>query len=614
MNSPVGVLSTRNDERLYLFFYNPLLDKKLVVSQSDDGLHFKDLNETAVFIRSSGLRERFAVCSDFRFTAGSTFYYAIYKRRERFGKIVTILSRSKDCFFWKSLVEIKGDFETTVALPDEHESGNITLFIGDHNIRVAVLTDMKLLTAHTTPILTPRHDLFDNGPLQVASAHRDSDGIHVLYYSTTKYKRRELYNIGMATLDKHHVSRLMWRSEGPIWQQPQDWRKGKLYPIGVARLNGKELYFWTTKRGKVFSVSSEPGVAIAAIEREERPLTLERLYNNPIIKPKTKNKWESKATFNPAAVHDKGKVHVLYRAIGDEDVSSIGYAASKDGVHFDERHNEPCYSPRSEFEGLDPRSIDVYPGPYSSGGGVWGGCEDPKVTKLGDRFYMLYVAYDGRSLPRLAMTSIHEKDFDAHHWNWTDPVLISRPGVINKSGCLLSEKIDGKFVIFHRIFPDVLVDYIDDLGRFDGKTFFLKGEKKIPIRKNMWDAGKLSVGAPPIKTSAGWLVIYHATTGRQEWHGSDQRYKIGAMLLDLEDPTLVLARSRKPILEPIMCYENEGHKAGVAYPCGAVVKNGDLFVYYGGADTVVCAARAKLKDFLDLLTKNSTPQLVPVRI
>jgi predicted GH43/DUF377 family glycosyl hydrolase len=79
---------------------------------------------------------------------------------------------------------------------------------------------------------------------------------------------------------------------------------------------------------------------------------------------------------------------------------------------------------------------------------------------------------------------------------------------------------------------------------------------------------------------------------------------MGAMLLDLADPTKEIARTYKPMLEPNMPYENEGMKYGVAYPCGAVVVNGELLVYYGGADMVTCVASAKLDTLLDQLTSS----------
>jgi predicted GH43/DUF377 family glycosyl hydrolase len=108
----------------------------------------------------------------------------------------------------------------------------------------------------------------------------------------------------------------------------------------------------------------------------------------------------------------------------------------------------------------------------------------------------------------------------------------------------------------------------------------------------------VEIGASPVKTKDGWLLIYYGVDDR-----NDSQYKIGAMLLDLNEPHKVLARTRKPILIPDTHYENEGHKAGISFPCGYVVKNGILYVYYGGADTVCCVATTPLDRFVENLKK-----------
>ena len=126
----------------------------------------------------------------------------------------------------------------------------------------------------------------------------------------------------------------------------------------------------------------------------------------------------------------------------------------------------------------------------------------------------------------------------------------------------------------------------------DGTEFF-ESEGIIAPRAHAWDSAKIGIGAPPIKTDEGWLLIYQAVG----YHDSS-KYKAGAMLLDLGNPAKVVYRSSRPILEPTEIYENNGHKAGVVYACGAVIKDDDLLVYYGGADTVSCVARANIHEFL----------------
>lgn len=347
------------------------------------------------------------------------------------------------------------------------------------------------------------------------------------------------------------------------------------------------------------------------------PEILRKHHANPIIEPRQDVSWESKATFNPGAVELGGKIHLMYRAIGDQDISVVGHAMSTDGLTIDERSNVPAYIPD-----LIPRAKELITKPsgngvYVSGGGWWGGSEDPRVTHIeaDGKVYMLYVAFDGWSPPRVALTSIDVKNFLEKRWDtWSRAKVISMPpeelakdkrfkDVVDKNACLLPEKINGKYVIFHRIYPDILVDFVDNL---DFKNEYLKGEHKISPRPGFWDSRKVGAGAPPIKTKEGWLLIYQAV-GEQD----SGRYKIGAMLLDLKDPTKVLYRSNEPVLSPEEWYENSGFKYGVVYPCGAVEKDGTLFVYYGGADSVVCVATAKINDFVDHLKRYGTAKLNP---
>jgi predicted GH43/DUF377 family glycosyl hydrolase len=340
-------------------------------------------------------------------------------------------------------------------------------------------------------------------------------------------------------------------------------------------------------------------VKIKSQRRIISPPVLERFQENPILTPRQEYWWETKASFNPAAIYVGGKVHILYRAIGDTDNSVLGYASSSDGFHIDERLPEPAYIPRKQFEGISPfpyRKTESS-GIYISGGGGMGGCEDPRLTRINDTIYLTYVAYSGYSAPRIALTSINLDDFLNKNWKWKEPVLISEPDIVNKNACLLPEKINGKFVIFHRIFPDILIDFVDDLN-FDGKTRWLQGHFRIPAKDSSsgWDSRKVAVGPPPIKTKYGWLMIYHAIDNKDEF-----RYKIGAMLLDINEPTKVLARTKQPVLEPETKYENIGWKSGVVYPCGAVIINERLFVYYGGADMVTCVATAQLDEFISQL-------------
>lgn len=338
-------------------------------------------------------------------------------------------------------------------------------------------------------------------------------------------------------------------------------------------------------------------------KKKSSPLELKRSKKNPIIMPESGKYWESKAAFNPSAIIHDGKVHVVYRAIGDSDISVLGYAKSEDGFSFDKNSKALAYWSKQGpiIYIADPRIL------YSSGGGWGGGCEDPRLTLLGDRVYMLYTLFDGWGSLRIALTSVNLQDFINKRFNWKEPVLISPPGEIHKNWVLFPEKIDGpttsgasKYAILHSISPKILVEYLDSMEELDG-TKFIKSVHQGDPRWQLREKGMRGVGGAPVKTKDGWLVLYH----RDE----DGKYKIFAMLLDLKDPTKVLYRSQEPILEPEEWYENEGYKSGVVYSCGAVVKNDMLVVYYGGADKVSCVATADLNLFLKELIRTGAPKL-----
>ena len=351
----------------------------------------------------------------------------------------------------------------------------------------------------------------------------------------------------------------------------------------------------TTKKVAV----KKPRATVA--RKKKLGVLLKRAIHNPIIEPGL-YAWESKATFNPAAILAHGKVHIVYRAIGNDDSSALGYAASSDGISFNERLPYAIYRRSNNFSRPD---LSISPIDYISGGGWNGGCEDPRLTLLGDTVYMLYTAFDGWGSLRIALTSIALDDFENKKWKWKSPVLISPPGEIHKNWVLFPEKINGKFAILHSFYPNVLIDYFNSLSELDGKNKFVRSNNTRPINlTRTWDSWFRGVGPSPIKTNLGWLILYHAMD-----HRNPDRYRIGALILDLKDPAKILYRSANPILEPEEYYENTGYKWGVVYSCGAVVKDGTLFAYYGGADKVICVGSIGLADLLEDLKKHKAVKL-----
>jgi len=174
---------------------------------------------------------------------------------------------------------------------------------------------------------------------------------------------------------------------------------------------------------------------------------------------------------------------------------------------------------------------------------------------------------------------------------------------MHKNWVIFPEKIKGKYAILHSISPKIGIDYRDSLD-FDGQTF-IRSYYHGKSPDALWEKVVKGPGPPPIKTSLGWLILYHGLDN-DFW-----QYKMGAMILDRANPGKILFRARKPILEPTEVYENQGLKPGIVYSCGATVAKGRLLVYYGGADTVLCLATAPLEEFLGKLKSGGEPRLIP---
>lgn len=345
------------------------------------------------------------------------------------------------------------------------------------------------------------------------------------------------------------------------------------------------------------SIVNKTGLKKKARKRVRKlvnPTVLVRMKQNPIILPRQENGWEAWQTFNPGVVLLNNKVHFLYRAIGEDSVSRFGYAFSDNGLAIDERLPYPIYEHRKG----EKRRFNIYS--YLSGGS-WGGSEDPRLVHIEKEgvLYMTYTACDNGL--RVGLTSIKVDDFLNKKWKWKPSVLISPPGEIHKNWLIFPEKINGKYAILHSIKPNVQIEYLETLDFNDHNhinSFHGGG-----LRKGCWDKWIRGAGAPPLKTKDGWLLFYHAMD--DDWG----KYKVGAMLLDLNDPMKILRRAKEPVLSPEESYENGGYKPGVVYVSGAVIKDGNLLVYYGCSDSFVSVAYANLNKFLEALKTETKPKL-----
>lgn len=503
---------------------------------------------------------------------------------------------SKDLAVWHEIGKLENISETATVVPRYQHKDNFVMYVGEKDIRVAYSPDLVNWNLQETPLVSPRPGMFDDGALEVANAYVQDNNILLLYY----VKKHEQYFVGAVYFDKDNPEKVLWRSEEPVYEYPKDLSKEAVYPLGSAIINNQLILYWKVGNNNIFSVSCPIPVITQTPKRKIFSLLIKKAYNNPILSPRPHIPWDSRASFNTAAIYEDGKVHFLYRALGDTDLSVLGYATSNDGIHIDNRPDMPAYIPREPFETPGNYAFNSLAEHFVSGGG-YGGVEDPRITRVEDKIYLTYVAFDGANPPRAAMSRIDVEDFVKNDWTkWDKAKLISAPGMVNKSAVVMPEKIRGKYVVMHRVYPNILVDYLDDLEFND----YLQGHYFIPPRKHFWDSKKVGAGAPPMETKDGWLLIYQSV-GYQD----PGRYKIGAMMLDKDHPEKVLYRTHTPIIAPDEEYENAGFKAGVVYPCGAVIMKDKLHIYYGGADSVVCAASADLNTFLSEMKHNQEPRL-----
>lgn len=565
---------------------------------SKDSFEFKESNKYVFALDITRKEEQSYDWDNFRITKGEDQYILTYKKsKDKNGPLLVALST--DLNVWYKIGEVENIHETSAIVPSLKHDDSYVMYSGQKEIKLAYSESLVNWKVSST-VLSPRSDRFDSEGLEVANAYVVGDQILLVYYAKNEVNGNTRYSVGAAFFDKNNPEKLIWRSEKPIYELPEEYYHEKIKPIGTALVDDQIILYWSINDSNIFSVSSQ----IPKITKESKwnifSFLVKKSHKNPIISPRPDVPWESRATFNSAAILEDEKVHFLYRALGDKDLSVLGYATSKDGIHIDYRSDTPAYIPREPFETPGGNRFDSIAAHFSSGGG-YGGIEDPRLTKIDDKLYLTYVAFDGASPPRVAISSIEVSDFINNDWGkWSTPRLISAPGMVNKSAVAFPRKVNGKYVMLHRVYPNILIDYLDDLEFND----YLQGHHFIPPRKGYWDSKKVGAGAPPIETDDGWLLIYQSV-GYQD----PSRYKVGAMMLDRDNPSKVLYRTHMPIIEPDQDYENNGFKAGVVYPCGAVVMNDNLNIYYGGSDSYLCAATANLDEFLTEMKSNQDPKV-----
>ncbi len=581
------------------------------IGKSNDGIHFED---RVPFIKP---KEEWDACGceDPRVTFFEGKYYIFYTALSSFpfnaNTIKVAVAISKDLKKVDERHLVTPFNAKAMTLFPERINGKIVVIFSANTdmppakVCIAKLDNMEQLWDKSfwdkwqlefeSYIVDFRRNVYDH--LEIgATPVKTKDGWLLVYSHIQSYfldpeKLDRIFGIEALLLDLKDPTKIVGRTSGPILVPEENYEmtgyvENVIFPSGV--LIDKDIL-------SIYYGAADTTVCVAYVSLidlintmsldKENEWKFKRYDSNPIITPNEDNKWEMKATFNPAAIYLGGKTHILYRTLSEDNTSFIGYASSKDGFKIDERLNLPVYSPREDFEMKKIINANS-------------GCEDPRLTKIGKIIYICYTAYDSINPPKVAVSSINEKDFLAHNFNWSKPFLITPPGLDDKDTCIFPEKFKDGYFIIHRMNNEMCGDYLSSLDFNAGQVN--KCIRVIGPRRNTWDSAKVGITAPPIKTKYGWLLLYHGVSK------SHNTYRVGALLLDLKDPAIVLARTSDPIFSPEENYEKFGIVNNVVFPCGIILRGKNLFIYYGGGDKVTGVATIKLSRVIEALLRGKS--------
>ena len=237
--------------------------------------------------------------------------------------------------------------------------------------------------------------------------------------------------------------------------------------------------------------------------------------------------------------------------------------------------------------GTDFYEDPAYPPIFGKGELETFGIEDCRISTMDDGFYLTFTEV---SPVAVGVGLIVTKDFKT----------FDRKGMIfpphNKDCAIFEEKIGGKYYALHRpSSPELGGNYIW-IAESPDRLHWGNHRCIAVTRKGSWDSARVGAGASPIRTEKGWLEIYHGAT-------KENRYCLGALLLDLNDPSKVLARSVEPIMEPIASYEQTGFFGNVVFTNGHYVDGDTIHLYYGASDEVICGATFSIQEILNTLVK-----------
>jgi beta-1,4-mannooligosaccharide/beta-1,4-mannosyl-N-acetylglucosamine phosphorylase len=290
---------------------------------------------------------------------------------------------------------------------------------------------------------------------------------------------------------------------------------------------------------------------------------------NPLLTPAA-IPFHADAIFNPGVAEVDGEVLLLVRIEDRRGVSELRVARSSNGIDGWRLAERPLLEP------------DLPDHPFEE----WG-CEDPRVTKIADSEWI--IAYTAHSRYGPAVSLARTEDFET----------VERLGVVlsptNKDAAVFPGEFEGLRFMLHRPVTGGQ-EHIWHVCSPPDWVHWSNPGVLLPQRDGpWWDGLRVGVGAPPLLTDRGWLLIYH---GVKEM-GRRPIYRLGLALLDRDNPRRVLARCAQWVFSPEAEYEQRGLTPNVVYACGALTRGDDIWLYYGAADTVIGLATARTRDLLD---------------
>lgn len=323
-----------------------------------------------------------------------------------------------------------------------------------------------------------------------------------------------------------------------------------------------------------------------------------------VVLRSTKLKFEAKAVFNPACIEANGITHLFYRAVDQQNVSSIGYCQLINNQVVN-RLERPIIFPEYSYERK--------------------GTEDPRITFLDGTYYLFYTAHDGLNARIAYATSLdllifkkrglispsitYDKAEDIfrssaikERYRMFEMFYKEKRGkqvlLFEKDAALFPQKFNGKFFLLHRILPGIQIISFNkffDLTEAYWRHYLANLGDNVVLDPLFWfESRNIGGGSPPLKTKAGWLIIYHAV----EDTPLGKIYHAAAALLDLKNPRKVIGRLKEPLFSPTTSWEKKGQVNNVVFPTGAIIKNQRLFVYYGAADSCIGAKSVNLDALL----------------